>query len=50
MPKTGLSFNNSIVFSISSDLAEKCRSGRDAAVFEADRAECVDCYLRRVKN
>jgi hypothetical protein len=37
-------------FSISSDLVENCGCGRDVAVFEADRAECVACYLRRVKN
>ena len=37
-------------FSVPFDLVEKCRCGKDANVFEADRAECVDCYLRRVKN
>jgi hypothetical protein len=31
-------------------LVEKCGCGRDTNVFEADRAECVDCYLRRVKH
>lgn len=28
----------------------KCACGKDANVFENGKAECVDCYLRRIKE
>lgn len=28
----------------------KCACGNDASVFENGKAECVNCYLKRVRN